>query len=117
VAAADGEPIRGVISVAEALAGRVPQGAVLYLMVRRGQGGPPMAAKRIDQPEFPLRFEIGPEDRMIPSIPFAGPLQLSARLDGDGDAASRSPGDLQGRAPDGVEPGAGDVRIVLDEIL
>ena len=35
---------------------------------------------------------------MIKSRPFVGPLQITARLDADGNATSRTPGDLQGTA-------------------
>ena len=68
-----------------------------------------------------LRFLLlqvrDPDDRMIPSIPFEGPLQLTARLDGDGDALSRKTGDLQGSADGSFSPGARGVSIILDEIL
>jgi hypothetical protein len=64
-----------------------------------------------------MRFAIGPADRMGQRVPFAGEFQLSARLDADGDAGSRNPGDLQGRASDPHAPGAKGVRIVLDELL
>ncbi len=49
--------------------------------------------------------------------PFAGPLRLTARLDADGDASSRSPGDLQGAAEGTHEPGDRGVRVVLDAAL
>jgi len=116
-ASADAPPIRGVVELPEALAARPPPGAVLFLIARSGGAGPPLAVQRIAEPHFPLSFELGPRDRMIPSIPFAGELQLTARLDTDGNASSRSPGDLQGRAPGTHAPGASGVRIVLDEIL
>ena len=72
---------------------------------------------RVREPRFPLPFEIGPEDRMIQSIPFEGPLLLSARVDGDGNATSREPGDLQGQATDPVEPGATGVTVQIDQRL
>jgi hypothetical protein len=53
---------------------------------------------------------------MLKPRPFAGELRLSARLDGDGDAASRQPGDLQGEAPGTFAPGASGVTIVLEEV-
>ena len=52
---------------------------------------------------------------MIPGLQFAGPIDLSARLDGDGDPMSRSAGDVTGGTDAPVEPGATDVVIVLDE--
>jgi hypothetical protein len=116
-ASASAAPIEGTVSVPDHLRGSLPDGAVLFLIARRGAAGPPLAVQRIGAPSLPLRFSIGPADRMIPSIPFEGPLQLSARLDADGDAMSRKPGDLQGTAEGSFSPGARGVSIVLDEIL
>ena len=116
-AAATGEAIRGTIALAPDLEDRVPAGAVLFLIARRGEGGPPLAVQRVVEPRFPLEFSIGPEDRMIEQMPFAGPLLLTARIDADGNATTRQPGDLQGTAPGSYEPGASGVAIVVDEVL
>jgi cytochrome c-type biogenesis protein CcmH len=113
----DAPPIRGTISLAPELAGRVPGGAVLFLIARRDGPGPPVAVERIASPRFPLEFSLGPEDRMIQTLPFAGELRISARVDADGNALSREPGDLEGRAEGAVSPGADGVAIVLDEVL
>lgn len=112
-----GAPVRGRVTIAPELVARAPAGAVLFVIARRGATGPPLAVKRVESPKFPFEFEIGPGDRMIQAMPFAGPIQLSARLDGDGNATSRTAGDLQGAAPGPVEPGARDVEIVLGEVL
>ena len=114
---AGGEPIRGTLRLAPELASAQPAGAVLFLIARTPQPGPPLAVKRIEAPSFPLAFEIGPDDRMIKSRPFVGPLQITARLDADGNATSRTPGDLQGSAKAAVNPGAVGVELVLDERL
>jgi len=110
-------PIRGVVRIDDALAGRVPPDAVLFLIARAGPAGPPLAVRRFTSPSFPLDFELGPEHRMIKTLPFAGELQLTARLDRDGDASSRTPGDLQGGAAGAFAPGATGVEVVLDEAL
>ncbi len=112
-----GAPIRGTIAVAPDLEGRVPANAVLFLVARSVSGGPPVAVQRFASPRFPVTFALGPDDRMLEAIPFAGPMALSARLDQDGNATSRSPGDLQGAAPAPVEPGAKGVEILLDQAL
>ena len=90
---------------------------MLFLIARTGGGGPPTAVRRISDPSFPLDFEIGPDDRMIDALPFTGPFQLTARIDADGNAMSRNPGDLQGDADGSFEPGAQDIEIVIDEVL
>jgi cytochrome c-type biogenesis protein CcmH len=116
-AASSNLPIRGTIEVAPELAGRLPANAILFLIARRGSAGPPLAVRRIASPTFPLEFSIGPGDRMIESMPFVGPLNVTARLDSDGNATSRSPGDLQGAAGAPVNPGASGVVVVLDQVL
>jgi hypothetical protein len=113
----DAPPVQGTVSLAPELAGRAPEGAVLFLIARRGGAGPPVAVERIAAPSFPLDFSLGPEDRMIQTLPFAGELQISARLDADGNALSRQPGDLEGRSAGAVAPGATGVAVVLDEVL
>jgi cytochrome c-type biogenesis protein CcmH len=112
-----GPPIHGTIRLAPELESKLPAGAVLFLIARAGAGGPPTAVKRIPSPRFPLDFELGPDDRMIQQMPFAGPLRLTARVDGDGNATTRTPGDITGEAPQAVEPGAEGVVIVLDQPL
>jgi hypothetical protein len=113
----EAEPLAGSIRITPELAERVPQGAVLFLIARTGGGGPPTAVRRISDPSFPLDFEIGPDDRMIDALPFTGPFQLTARIDADGNAMSRNPGDLQGDADGTFEPGAHDIENVIDEVL
>ena len=117
LAAESGAPIRGTLRLAPELQGAQPSGAVLFLIARTAAAGPPLAVKRIEAPRFPLDFEIGPADRMLESVPFAGAVLLSARLDTDGNATSRTPGDLQGSAGQPVSPGASGVEIVLDQKL
>jgi hypothetical protein len=112
-----GPPITGQILLAPELAERVPRGSVLFLVARLGPSGPPVAAKLISAPEFPLDFELGPDDRMRREMPFAGPLRLTARVDSDGDAATRAAGDLRGVADGDHAPGATDVTILIDEVL
>jgi hypothetical protein len=111
-------PIQGTVTLAPSLEGRVPAGAILFLIARRGAGpGPPLAVQRIPSPKLPLQFSIGPDDRMIRQMPFAGPITLTARLDADGNAMTHEPGDLEGTAAGTYEPGASGVSIVIDRAL
>jgi cytochrome c-type biogenesis protein CcmH len=73
-------------------------GATLFVFLRTGDAGPPVAAKRIIQPVFPLDLSLGPGDSMMGAeLPDAG--ILVARLDGDGDISTTGPGDLQAQTP------------------
>ena len=90
--------------------------ATLYIVARSAGagGGPPLAVKRIAGPKFPVSFSLGPGDVMMPGTAFEGPLELSARLDRDGDPLTREPGEPAG-VYDGnpVTPGARNVTITL----
>ena len=115
---ADNPPIRVRVRLDPALAGEVPGDGVLFVIARKAgvQGGPPLAVVRTPGPAFPAQFEIGQANVMIPGLRFEGPLVLTARLDVDGNAMTRTAGDFQGAVADPVEPGAA-VEIVLDQRL
>ena len=72
---------------------------------------------RVEDPEFPLDFEIGPDDRMIEGLPFTGPFELTARVDADRNAMTRTPGDLQGKSPGPVATGTANLTLLIDEVL
>jgi hypothetical protein len=110
-------PISGKIELASEWADAAPEGAILFVIARRegAQGGPPLAVLRIADAKFPLDFEIGPSNVMIPSMQFTGPISLSARLDADGNAMTRGAGDISSPSLSALAPGARDVRLVLSE--
>jgi hypothetical protein len=105
------------LELAPDLAGRVPPGAVLFVIARTAPSGPPLAVVRVATPTFPAKFSIGPEDRMIQSMPFAGEIRISARVDADGNAMTRDPGDLHGAAENPNAPGDRGVVLLIDEVL
>ena len=110
-----GEMISGTIEVAPALRSKAGGKPVLFLIARKGGGGPPLAVVRVANPRFPLAFEISKRNVMIPGVPFEGMVSLAARLDADGSAGPASAGDLEGRTARPVRVGARDVRIVIDK--
>ncbi len=116
-AGSDAAPITGRIELAPELASARPAGGVLFVIARPqgARGGPPLAVLRVPDPTFPLDFSIGPANVMIPSMRFAGPVSLSARLDADGNAMTRGASDISSAVAEGLEPGTGGVRIVLAE--
>ena len=112
-----GDAMRGTVLLAPELTGKVPPQAVLFLIARTGAGGPPTAVKRIASPVFPLDFELGPDDRMIQSLPWTGPFQIQARVDADGNATTREAGDLASTPTGPHAPGAAGIEVKLDELL
>ena len=110
-------PIEGVVDLAAELAGARIPGAVLFVIARpQGvSGGPPLAVLRIADPEFPYAFKIGPANVMIPSMRFEGAISLSARLDADGNAMTRGPGDVSSPTLSPLAPGATGVKLDLTD--
>ncbi len=110
-----GQLVRGRVEVASDVF--VPPDAVLFITARSSaaQGkGPPLAVRRVAQPAFPLEFELGPQNRMIKEMPWTGPLDVSARLDLDGNAMTRGERDLSsGPGIKNVPLGRDDLRLVL----
>ncbi|MDP3937916.1 MAG: hypothetical protein Q8R92_07245 [Deltaproteobacteria bacterium] len=91
-----GASIRGVIGLAPDA--KAQPGAVLFIIARPagGPGGPPVAVKRIAAPEFPLTYALTAADSMAPGQPLQGRVNVTVRLDTDGNASTREAGDLVG---------------------
>jgi cytochrome c-type biogenesis protein CcmH len=112
-ASAAADAVRGTIDLAPGLADRAGPGVVFVVVREAGaSGGPPLAARRIDATRFPVPFEIGPADSMMGGE-LPEELLVEARLDRDGDAASRDPSDPLARR-DGVRKGSSGVALVLE---
>jgi hypothetical protein len=108
---ANGPPISGTISLADGVAA---QGAVVFLIARApGIPGPPLAVKRLPVGPFPMQFEIGPDDEMIKGRPWVGPIELSARIDADGDPLTHDAREPSAELPSPVDPGAEGVQLRL----
>ena len=114
-----GNTITGTVAIGSEIQIDDPSRSMLFVIARKHgvTSGPPVAVLRIPSPRFPMPFEIGPADVMIPSMRFEGDLSISARLDGDGNAMTRTPGDLQGSTTDPLQPGARNVEVLLDQTI
>ncbi len=104
--------IAGRIRLRPGLEGLVKPGAALFVFARRGPG-PPVAAKRIAAPVFPIQFALSQADAIAGGA-FEGELTVAALLKMDGQAGPPGAGDLEGRAPGLVRVGTRDLVIELD---
>lgn len=85
------------IALDAALAARVPPNATLFVIARRGTGGPPLAVQRLAAGGWPVTVRLGDADAMLPGTRLAGsgPLTLIARISASGQPMAAS-GDLFG---------------------
>ncbi len=84
--------ISGTIELDSSAASKVRMPAVVFVIARdEAKKGHPLMAKRLDVRRFPVAFSLGPQDAMMG--PAASPrVFLEARIDTDGDAATKEPG-------------------------
>ncbi len=78
------------LELAEGLS--VPPGAVLFISLRKGDVGPPAAARRIPNPRFPIAVSLSAADSML-GRPLPTDASVWARLDTDGSASTREDGE------------------------
>jgi cytochrome c-type biogenesis protein CcmH len=105
------------VGIAPELAGKVPQGAPLFVMVRSGGGGPPLAVTRRTSEQFPQLVELSDRDAMVAGrgISSASRVTVVARVARSGDPRPQS-GDLEGQV--GYDVGDGKtVDLIINSIL
>ena len=114
------QQIRGTISVDAKLRSKLDSQAVLFIIVKAANSiaGPPLAVKKIEHPVFPLPYSVGPENVMMPGLSLSGKVQVSARLDKDGNPMTKEAGNLTGEyKKNPTEIGSQKVDIVLDQVM
>ena len=77
---------------------------ILFVLARNPAGGPPVAVKRMQVASFPVTLQLGSADSMM-GQQLPAKFRLEARLDSDGDAATKPPTDPSAVQND-VTPGA-----------
>jgi len=117
IASDPGATISGTVELDGELYSDRPANGMLFIIARTNPAGPPLAVLRVPTPSFPHAFEIGQAQVMIPTLQFTGEVQLSARLDSDGNALTRLPGDLSGGLATPLSPGAEGALLTLDQKL
>jgi len=109
--------IAGRVTIDPKLADKVAPTDVLFVIVRRPSGPPrPVAVKRIDNPHFPVPFEITNKDVMVQGSELKGMVNVLARLDKDGKAGPPQEGDLEGEyEKNPTLAGGTDLEIVINK--
>lgn len=88
--------ISGSIEINSKLAAHTQASDVIFLIARPAQGGPPLAVKKITGNQYPYTFNLTQSDLMIPQEVPDTPINLTIRVDKDGDALTKRRGDMIG---------------------
>jgi hypothetical protein len=113
------ETIRGTITVPASRRKDLAKTDIVYIIARRA-GAPPgpgsmIAVQKHPLGEFPMPFTLSGRDSMLPGRPFAGRIDVTVRIDKDGDGLTRKKGDLHGQAND-IAVGTQDLAISVDTL-
>jgi hypothetical protein len=113
--------LSGVIRVDAKIKDKIAPGDVIFVVARKfepGATGPgtPLAVKKLTAGNFPLPFTLDSRDAMLTGTLLAGKVIVTARVDKDGDAITKNPGDVTGQSKP-VEPPTKNVVVQLDTVL
>lgn len=116
--------ISGHIRLDPRIKDKVKPNSVLFIVIRRNSGkgkkGMLLAAKKIklDKTQtFPRPYTITANDVMMKGVELKGIVRVSARIDQDGDALSKSPGDITGELNVPFPVGSKGVNFAMDTVL
>lgn len=113
--------LRGTIRADAKVASAIKRGAVLFLSAwpidpTSGEmTGTPVAVARLEVDQLPVRFELSERDAMAAGTRFEGHVLIVARVDGDAEARTKEPGDVEGQLRARI-PAKG-LELVLDTAL
>jgi hypothetical protein len=112
--------LEGVIKVDGKLKDKIQPGDTIFVVARKyddsGAPGMPLAVKKLVAAKFPLPFELDSRDAMLVGTQLAGKVVVTARVDKDGDAMTKNPGDVTGQSKP-VAPPQKNVVVDLDKVL
>lgn len=100
---------------------KIAAGDVIFVVARRyeeGATGPgtPLAVQKLTFDKFPIKFALDSRDAMLAGTTLSGKVVVTVRVDKDGDAITKNPGDVTGQSKV-VEPPKKDVVVSLDTVL
>lgn len=114
----EGLRISGTIEIDPALLKQAQDSDVIFLMARPGEGGPPAAVMKFTGRNYPYPFTLTQANLMMPESEVDGPLNLTVRVDKDGDPMTKMRGDLIGGYDKNPAPiDAQNVAVKINQVL
>lgn len=111
--------LSGTLTMPDELQQRLAESDTLFIILEKpGQEGPPFAVKRMVGVKFPLDYTFDQQDMLEQGKPFAGPVNVRARINKSGIANVGVPGDVTGIYPKNpAKVGDTDVDFALDQVV
>lgn len=106
--------VSGVVDVSKDAASAADPSWTLYVIARPAGGGPPLAAVKEAKPSFPFSFVMTEKNIMMGEPTPGMKIMVEARLDEDGDAITKGPKDLFGKATQPYVIGSDGVAVTLN---
>jgi hypothetical protein len=111
--------LAGSLKLTDKTRGKVTPGETIFLVARSfipsGGPGQVLAVKRMTAGNWPLSFELTSSDVMLEGSSLNGKVVVTARVDQDGDAMTKMPGDVEGTSKPITVP-AKDIEVLLDTV-
>ena len=108
------------VSLAPALAGKIPAGATLFVFAKAASGPPmPLAVQRLADAKLPLEVTLDESMAMAPGMSLSKFDQyvITARYSAAGSVQAQ-PGDLEGRIEASrTQSGGAPLNVVIDRLL
>lgn len=110
--------ISGSVQLGSFLSKKVNEGDVIFLMAKNIEGGSPVAVKKFTGKSYPYQFVLTNQDLMSSPEKITGPLNLTVRVDKDGNAMTKMAGDLLGICKTNpVSLQSENIVLTVDEIM
>lgn len=108
-------PLRGRVTLAPALKSQVAPTDVIYIFVRAGEKGMPLASMRYTAADLPIEFDFSRTPPMVDQSSIPNKVVVGARISKSGDASAHT-GDLQGFSAL-VSSADENVRVTIDKVV
>lgn len=109
--------LSGTVTAASSIRPQLPRTNTVLFIIVRNTGGVPIAVQRIVNPQFPVKYVLGPDDLIVPDPRPGTQLRVEVNMNAHGSLGDPVRGDFVGTHPNPVYPGDRRVHVVVDRQL
>lgn len=112
--------VTGALRLDDKVKSKVKEGDTIFLTARAfdpsGAQGPILAVKKLTAGKWPMAFQLDARDAMMTGTKLSGKIVVTVRVDKDGDAITKNPGDVSGVSR-ALDVPSEKVVVTLDTVL